>query len=213
MGIWQTIRFQGASNGLQSIVASMASWARFMYLILNHMCVDFVKMFLTSPDISLQSLWMSFAKSIYNAQTDFEAIVLARAETACTGIQILFGGGTPWGLFMYYSCMSTQDLLRAFFNLFGLMFVEVPMIKCACTDAGLSNPVSYMISKCIPEAPIRMQPVLIQVHTGFGILFIYYILVLICIAFSKVQVLFSFPICSCVLFDPFSNVVFVFNAN
>lgn len=162
-GFWMIIRTQSFVSGASGAMAGVSAWARYGYLVMHNICISMIKELVLSPSLTSSRAWTIFSSGVYETQGMFQQVVGQRARAGCTGLRIVFGGDNPWANLMYHICLSNQKLSESFLTMFGTMFVEVPLVKCACTDSSSFEPVSHMISQCIPGSPLSIQPLLIHV--------------------------------------------------
>lgn len=164
-GVWAVIRTQDVMAGMNKMSQSFVGMARFGYLAINRIGVQAVKRLVTESEAGMDAgvFWDIFSNAVYELQTDFAGMVTGRAKTACGGVRVMLGGNNPWADLAYRLCLTNVELADAIIRMFSVVFVEMPLVKCACVDASSNNPTNYMLTVCIPSAPESLQITLIDI--------------------------------------------------
>lgn len=164
-GIGMVIITRSIFRGLGRMVSSWTALAR--EIPLRAILLQAAKTIIIDGSVTGAGMWKIFSNSIYELKDSFSTDVTDRAQWACTGTQLMFGGSNPWGNAIYHMCMANQKLIDALVRVFGVLFVEVPLVKCACVDLAEHEAISFMLTECIPRAPRSLQVPLIDImQTG-----------------------------------------------
>ena len=162
-GLVQILRTQDVSAGVKNVGLGLVAWGRFSYEGVVALVNDLLRGLITSRNLDAATVWLILSNNIYNLQTLFDNYIGVRMQGACTGLQMALGGQNPIGIFAYSACASNMELLRGIVRFFGVVLVEVPLVKCTCTDSIGYNPAIYVMNYCIPKAPNALVPVLADI--------------------------------------------------
>ena len=73
----------------------------------------------------------------------------------------MMGGDNPWGSLLYHLCRSSTTLPAGVLDMFLLMFVDVPLVKCMCKDSQGHRMDVYALQHCVPRSPPSLRPTLL----------------------------------------------------
>lgn len=156
--VWGLISRGGLSRGAAGFAVSGLTYGRYGTLAVTH----FVHRVL-SRGVSggAGGLFTLLTESMYETRPVMASTVGQRAHDACLGIQTMMGGDNPWGSMLYHLCRSSAGLPSGVLDLFLLMFVDVPVVKCVCKDSQGHKMDAYVMKHCVPGAPPGLRPTLL----------------------------------------------------
>lgn len=160
-GIWGLVRNPGASVGSVDVLASGTAWGRYWSAFVSENSVEMTKEILANGNLDLDDLWHNLLSTTYELRPLYQEVVVKRSERACMGLELLMGGSNPWGRLLYFACQSSARFAGGIMDLFLLLFVDAPIVKCVCKDSAGHSVAEYARSNCMQRAPISLRPVLL----------------------------------------------------
>ena len=139
-----------------------SAWARFGYKVLATVVLTVTKTVLRGASTGLTDadIWRIVWTTLYDLREVYNQVVRARTQQACSGLQLIMGGENPFAKVVYHQCMAGGASFDAYIDLALKVFVEIPMIKCACVDSQGADLLSFLMDHCAPALPLTMQPAL-----------------------------------------------------
>jgi hypothetical protein len=159
--VYALIRQPGALAGAAKIGGAGSSMARYTAKVISLVSVKVAMKLVIDSQFNLNQFWRDMVSTLYDSRPMFKSVVTDRGTSACLGLEMIFGSGTPPARLVYHTCLSSVRIIDGIMDLFLLAFADAPMVKCVCKDSAGKSVSKYARENCIWKAPTSMQPTLL----------------------------------------------------
>ena len=146
------------------LTKSVLAWSVFYGRIITRTLSELIPALVNGKGLpALQTLWYN----VYNTRGTFSNVVISNSILLCDSLALLAGTSNPFARMLGHSCAATVYFYDGALDFALTTTVDAGFTGCVCYASSGHSVQQYVREKCLPTAPLHLQPLMLGISNGF----------------------------------------------